>query len=281
MNLARPLDRFPLVRARHIEGAREALCAIYSNDMVLEPTERGSVVEAVINNCQLSQIGLNYSGYGGGVHVEFTGSKFITLSFPIGGGHGVTVVGGRERLLGPRCGLVTPADTGFAAELSEHYEHVVLRLDPHALQSKLAAILGRPIDGPLQFDPLLEFSGTHAQLLKDHFFFLVDTVSNAEAPVPRLLQVEFEEAVMAMFLRVSRHNYSHLLGEDAPVAAPAEVRRAEDYIESNWRTPIALEDLAAITGVSALSLFRSFKKYRGYTPAQFAERVRARKQNRC
>ena len=276
LNVPRPLDRFPLIRAHHTEGAREALSRVYSNNLRLEPLERAGVVDITVNSCQLQQTGLNYTGYGAGVRVDFCGSRFVTLSFPIKG-RAETVIGGAERLLGPERGLITPADRAFAVKLNADYEHIVLRMDPKALEEKLTALVGAPVAGALQFDPLMEFSCTHANLLRENLFFLVDMVGTSSVPVPTLLQAEFEQALMVMFLCASRHRYSHLLNDDPPDAAPAEVRRAEEYIEANWREPVTLEDLAAVTGTSAFSLFRSFKKHRGYTPMEFAERVRARR----
>jgi hypothetical protein len=154
----------------------------------------------------------------------------------------------------------------------------VLRLNPQALQAKLAAMLGSPVDGSLQFDPLLNFSSVNGRLLRDQFFFLVDLVSRSAASLPALVQAEIEQAIMVMFLHATGHKYSHLLNAEV-AAAPAEVRRAEDYIAANWQQPITLEDLAAVTGVSAFSLFRSFVKFRGYSPMQFVEKIRAKKQD--
>lgn len=276
MMVARPLDRFPLVRASHVEGAREAFSEVYSNNLTVEPLQKSGVIDITVNSCQLSQTGMNYTGYGAGVRVNFSGSRFVTLSFPIKGG-AKTVIGDFERALGPQCGLITPAERAFTATLNADYEHIVLRMDPAALTDKLAALIGAPVDELPQFDPLLEFSGVSARLLRDNFFFLVDMVSTATAPVPTLLQAEFEQALMVMFLCASRHRYSHLLDDGPPDAAPAEVRRAEDYIEANWQEPIRLEDLAAVTDTSVLSLVRAFKIYRGYTPMQFVEQVRNRK----
>jgi transcriptional regulator GlxA family with amidase domain len=54
------------------------------------------------------------------------------------------------------------------------------------------------------------------------------------------------------------------------------VRRAEEFIEANWQRPIALEEIVNVTGASAAELYRSFKKSRGYTPRQFADRLRLR-----
>ena len=276
MSTARPLDRYPLIRARRVERAREALSKVYSNDMKFEPLERRRAVDITVNNCQLTQTGLNYTGYGAAVRAHFPGSKLVTLSFPTRGS-GSLVIGGTERVLNRQHGLVMPADASFAASLNADFEHVVFRLDPKVLESKLEAILGTAVDAPLQFDPLLDFSGTCAHLLRDHFFFLVDMVGTSPVPIPKLLQAEFEQTLMVMFLYATRHRYSRLLDDDVAQVAPAEVRRAEEYIEANGCRPITLEDIAAVTGVSALSLYRSFKSYRGYSPMQFAERVRRRK----
>lgn len=276
MTLRRPLDRFPLIRAQSTEGARQALSKVYSSDMKFEPLERNGCIDITVNSCQLSRTGLNYTGYGAGAHVRFCGSRVVTLSFPTGGA-GRTVIGGTERMLGPEQGLVMPVDGSFDADLSADYQHVVLRMDPQALEEILSAIIGTAVTGPLQFAPLLAFSSIHARILRDNFFFLVDTISRPDASVPTLLQAEFEEAVMVMFLYASRHRYSYLLEEEGSDLAAAEVRRAEDYIEANWRGQITLEALASVTGASVLSLVRSFKKYRNYTPMQFVEQVRNRK----
>ena len=81
---------------------------------------------------------------------------------------------------------------------------------------------------------------------------------------------------MVMFLQANRHNYSQLLEQKPRHCASLQVDRAEAYIEANWRRAITLESLAEISGVSAFSLFRSFKNNRGYSPMEFLRRVRLR-----
>ena len=81
---------------------------------------------------------------------------------------------------------------------------------------------------------------------------------------------------MAMFLCGHKHNYSHVLEEAETGPADAQIRRVETYIEAHWQEDISLETLAEVAGVSAFSLFRVFKKLRGYSPLDFAARIRAR-----
>jgi AraC-like DNA-binding protein len=80
---------------------------------------------------------------------------------------------------------------------------------------------------------------------------------------------------MVMFLCGHRHNYSHLLEQEAPDPAPSQVRKAEDYIAEHCQQAISLEDLARVSGVSGFSLFRSFRKTRGYSPFELASRLRS------
>ena len=80
---------------------------------------------------------------------------------------------------------------------------------------------------------------------------------------------------MTMLLCCNRHNYSHLLDEKLPEVTAMEVRRAEDYMEANWHRPITLQELAAVTGVSEIGLFRSFRQFRDYSPLEFLAQIRA------
>ncbi len=48
----------------------------------------------------------------------------------------------------------------------------------------------------------------------------------------------------------------------------------EEFIEANWDKPIDIRAMSAIGNVSARSLFRQFRKDRGYSPADFAKRIR-------
>jgi transcriptional regulator GlxA family with amidase domain len=122
--------------------------------------------------------------------------------------------------------------------------------------------------------PTPNFNRPAAQILRRYFRLLVSELSSATAPLPAWVHAQIEQLLMVMFLCANEHNYSHLLEQQPRDIAPRQVRQAEEYIEANRDRPISLEDLAAVTGVSMLSLFRSFKQSRGYSPLEFAKRVR-------
>ena len=110
---------------------------------------------------------------------------------------------------------------------------------------------------------------------------LAEMLSESVSPLPTWWISQTEQLLMVMFLCGHRHNYSHLLEQEAPDCAPWQVRRAEDYIEANWQEGITLEALAEVTGVSGFSLFRSFRKTRGYSPFEYASEVRSKRIGHC
>ena len=80
-------------------------------------------------------------------------------------------------------------------------------------------------------------------------------------------------AIMKL-LMYSRHNYTHFLFRKPPTSNSSAVKTVEEFIEANWEKPIDIEAMSAIAKISARSLFRQFKQDRGYSPGDFAKRIR-------
>ena len=73
--------------------------------------------------------------------------------------------------------------------------------------------------------------------------------------------------VIMKFLMCHRHNYTHLLLREPLPASSTAVRVVEEYIEAKWDRPIDIGTMAALAKIGARSLFRQFRKDRGYLPA--------------
>lgn len=144
------------------------------------------------------------------------------------------------------------------------------------MERKLTALLGARPNRKIEFAPRSDLSREHIQRLRDLVVFLSQQLSNAEASMPKILLQELEEAILIAFLSVNEHTFSRHLLEDALLATPREVRRAEEYIEANWDRSISIEQLVEVTNVSARSLFRAFRRTRSYSPKGFAKIVRLR-----
>jgi AraC-binding-like domain len=274
MKPANPLCRFPVVRTCDVDEMRAAMAQIQLKP-VISPEGSIGTYDITFNNYQLRNIGISFVKFGAAVRVDHFDTNFISQMFPISG-KGEIVSNGIATPLNLTSGAVSSAGASFTARRSDNYEHLVLRIDPTAAGRLLSAIVEKPI-GPLQFELSSNFLRGEGRVLRDQFAFLVHELNSARAPLPSMLLDEFEQTLMHLFLYSNRHNYSHLLEREAAGAAPSQVCRAEEYIEANWNQPISMEILAEITGVSVLSLTRSFKRSRGYTPMQFARLVRQRR----
>ena len=183
------------------------------------------------------------------------------------GGTAISVSKSRGAVVSPGCATL---------HYGPNFEHFSMTVRPAALTAKLAAIVGDLRLGPLRFEPAAHGSDPESARL-DRLVRFVAAEANVSWPLPHVAQMELQQAMMALFLVANTNNYSGLLrGEPLP-AAPWQVRRAEEYIVSNWDQPITVEGLAAVTNVSARNLFRTFKTTRGYTPMEFAKRVRIKR----
>lgn len=270
----RPLDNFPLIRTRNAEEAREALARIYVRPALR--FERGcDELDSAINNCQLQHIGVAYGTFGANVHLAFPEAGYFALLFPIRG-KGEIVSGGNSVPLAVGSSATISPHAGHKASYSADYQYLVLRIDAQALTRKLEAITGTAVREPLRMAPRQDLRQPAAQMLQQYLPLLVDTLSAAYPPFPEWWTSQTEQLLMTLFLCGHWHNYSHLLEREPPRAAPWQVQQAEDYIAANWRRTITLEELAAVTHVSAFSLFRSFKKSRGYSPSEFLSQLRSK-----
>ena len=92
-----------------------------------------------------------------------------------------------------------------------------------------------------------------------------------------LAVAEIERTLIVDFLLCHRHTYTKYFQRQPAEAANVNVLLAEEYIEANWDSPLDVERLAKMANISARSLFRQFKKSRGYSPLTFIKKLRLQK----
>jgi len=267
-----PLSNYNITRTRSIDEVREGLARVYAKP-ILEPVGATKELNAILNHCQLQHISINYSAYGAAVHIEFPAvDQFVQLMHVGGAG---TIINGNTSvpLVADRGALISP-DMGYKANYDDTCARIVLLIDPQVLTAKLETLIGATIDKPLRMGPSTDFTRPGTKALQEYLPLLINTLNTANEPLPNWWISQTEQLLMVMYLFAHRHNYTHLLQQEPTDAATFQVRRAEEYIEANWQNPVSLEALAKVSGVSAFSLFRTFKMIRGYSPFEFASMVR-------
>ena len=274
MTPSKPLDNFPVIRTSDPAAVRDTLARVYAAP-TLQLGGGSTALNARMNECRLPNIMLAYGSYGGDVLLDFPAVDCFVHLLVLDGNAEITSRNQSVPLSAAKSVSISP-DAGYRAKYSADYEGLLLKIHPRALTNKLAALTGANVDQPLRVS--LQPNGTlSAQLLRLYLPVLARALSDAVRPLPDWWLAQTEQLLTLMFLHASQHAYSHLLEQDAPDLAPWQVRLAESYIEANCQRAITLEGLAKVTGVSAFSLFRAFRKSRGYSPLQFASHLRAKR----
>jgi transcriptional regulator GlxA family with amidase domain len=70
------------------------------------------------------------------------------------------------------------------------------------------------------------------------------------------------------------HNHSERFLRQRAAAAPANVKRAEEFMRANAREPLTIEAIADAAGCSIRALQLAFRRFRGTTPIAALQRIR-------
>jgi AraC-like DNA-binding protein len=267
-----PLSVYPVIHSSDPELVRDRLFAVFgANRFDIATGERTFAIRA--NHLQIGGLGLSYFECTGDVSLGFGERSFVRQIFNIEG-VGRYTVGNRSGEITPGSWTpLLPARTPLKLDLKSGCRQFVLRIEFDALARYLGALLGQEISRKLEFAETTAYGPAMSSLRRRIFLFAVD-FNERGAFLSDLAAAEVERMMIMNFLMCHRHNYTHLLLRQPLPAAPSAVRAVEEFIEANWDKPIDPHVISAIAKVSARSLFRQFKKDRGYSPTDFAKRIR-------
>lgn len=267
-----PLSNYPVVRSRDKAFVRERLFSVYgATSFDVKRTNTAFAVAA--NHLQVGGLGLSYCDYASDVSVGFGERSFVRQFFNIDG-VARYAAGKQSGEISPgSCSPILHAQDPLMLDFRSGYRQFVLRIEFDALLRNLSALLGRDVGRKLEFDETSVRQPAMNALRRRIFQFAID-YNERGAFFSDLAAAEVERMLIMEFLMCHRHSYSDLLMREPPPASSSAVRMVEDYIEANWKSPIDIATMAAVARISVRSLFRQFRKDRGYSPADFAKRVR-------
>lgn len=267
------LRRYPAIRTRVPEELRQWLTPLFAV-RALDTPDRGRTFDSVVNHCELTAIGLTFARYGAPITARVSQNNFFVQGFPISG-QGEVRWNGHTVLVDHAAGGIVGgpgSDAGLSYDAS--FAHLIVKFPPAVLTRKLSALIGRPIDPPLQLTGGSDSNPTHLAGQRRLIRFLAEEIDHAEGSLPPVALAEIEQSIIVAYLMATEHNYSHWLRGTPLAAAPWQIRRAADYIEQNWDRPITIEALTHVSGTSARSLFHLFKRTYGVSPMIFVRKIR-------
>jgi AraC-like DNA-binding protein len=265
------LSNYPVVRSSDPECARERLINVYGAKSFDLRSPRNFAMCG--DHLQIGGVALSYVGYTGDVSVGFDEVSFVRQLFCIDGKARVTTSARECEIAAGSWSPVLHARRPLTFDFLSDYRHVALRIESDLLLRTMGALIGEDIAQNLTFDEGPPMRGAMESLRRRVFNVAIDFNARGVS-FSNLAATEVARTLVVKFLLIHQHNYSHLLSREPPQTTSAAVRIVEEFIEANWDKPIDIEKMVTVAQVSARSLFRQFRKDRGYSPADFAKRVR-------
>ena len=262
------LERYPLLRSRDSEFARDRLFAEYGADR-FDTHDNAFGIQA--NLARLNSMGLAFCAYDGGATLSFPESQILRQLFSIQGGARFSTNGNSQPI--EAWSPIISGDARLDLDFAPGYRQLVVRIDAAALERLLKSMVGDGSDMKLRFvgdegDPAVM---TH---VRQEVFRLAEELERFGQDYSPIAIAELERALMVRILLAHRHNFSDRLQRAAPNANRTVIDLVESYIEAHWDEPLDLERIAEIANVSVRTVFREFSDTGRGSPGQFARRVR-------
>ena len=141
---------------------------------------------------------------------------------------------------------------------------------------------GEPIAAPLEFIADMPLARGYGRSLLEAFrMAAADVEHEGGLLADPFTLASFEQFVLTGLLLSHPHCYQNALQRRAKPAAPADVRRAIDFMEANFDAPIGLPEIVAAAGIPGRTLVKHFRDFRGTSPMRYLRRVRFQKVHRA
>jgi len=205
------------------------------------------------------------------ITLDLPDGPFVRMQIQRAGG-GVTYIDGNPVEVNAAQSCISPA--AAVLELNAGFQQLVLHVRHDVLVRKLVALTGVPAPRKLAFAPVLNRNRPESKGFIAILNCILANIDHATTLAPPLVLAELEDALMVSMLCNFQHNLRDLLDSESLEPGSWQVRRVEEYIEANLDAPFDIEQIAEVTGISTRSIYRAFKRSRGYSPMAFARQRR-------
>jgi AraC-like DNA-binding protein len=197
------------------------------------------------------------------------------IMFERGAGR-VILPGSDEPVIGNAAtGLIRDNEPGIRSAQSDGSSRLGLWVPVDLLHRTLEALL----DGPRiefirflnEFDQTRGTGATIGRLTRSLFAEL----EHSDSLLTNDIAIRsFEEHLALSLLLGLPHSHSERLLRQRAAAAPANVKRAEEFMRANSSSPLSIEAIADAAGCSVRALQLAFRRFRGTTPIAALQRMR-------
>ncbi len=150
-----------------------------------------------------------------------------------------------------------------------------IKIERSALEAELAALLGHPVDGPLELASSMSLTDGAGRGWARFVRMVHGEVGNADSLLhhPLIGEQLRLSVISGLLLSVPHRYHDELLRPPLPVP-PRALRRVADAIHDEPERPFTVTTLAGIGGMSVRSLQEGFRRYFGAPPMAYLQQIR-------
>ncbi|MBD9731624.1 MULTISPECIES: AraC family transcriptional regulator [unclassified Streptomyces] len=272
-----PLRQHGRLHTRDADVAQHVVAEVYEPH-TLTPVGR-EALDARLNAVQLGAVTLGYLTYGTEAHITLPASEhWYHINITLAGSSRVTREDGDRG---------TTRAMAHAAVLLPHRAQTIawaadaaqfaLRIPRADLEGHLAALTRERVDGPIDFDLVIDLDSRAGKGLLRCIEF-VRTEWDEDGVLARNADSrrQLESMILTNVLVAAPGPHQALLQRSDDAPGPVALRRALDYIHDHVQALPTPADVAAATGVSARTLQLHFLNNLGCTPSQYLRDLRLR-----
>jgi AraC-like DNA-binding protein len=269
-------ERQKIFHSNDVEATRAFLRNLHFR---FDPLQRDARdLDARLNGVYMPGMWLGYIQYGSAVVLRRLPARDdYWVQLPLRG-HIEARIGNEDVVADPAHALVTGPGGDNLLRFEAGTARLSLSLTAADLNRLLAALLGERPAATLEFAPGLDaregYGRSFARFVKMAALELQSPDSLLWNPIA---MAEFMRFAMTGLLLSHRHNYSERLLRRDRAPAPADVRRAIDYMQANLGAPLSVEDVVEKAGVPGRTLFQHFRDFHGTSPMQYLRNARLEK----
>jgi len=152
---------------------------------------------------------------------------------------------------------------------------VGIKIETGALESALAASLGRYINTPIKFGPTLDIATGPGRGWAELAIAVSTQIHRGDGILHQpLVAAPLVNALLSGLLAAADHPFRPALAEPAPGCRPPVISRAIDFMHDHADEPITIADIARHCSVSVRTLQEGFHRHLGEPPLRHLRQIR-------
>ena len=135
-------------------------------------------------------------------------------------------------------------------------------------------LVGQKVDS-VAFQPAFDQTRGPGATIRHMLDFLFAELGGSDSLLTNPIATRsFQDNLTLYLLLGLRHSYTERLQQQRAGAAPANVKRAEEFMRANTSAPLTIVEIAQAAGCSVRALQVAFQQFRGATPMAALRRIR-------